>query len=243
MKRFFSVMVFSVVLAFAALASAYGSEGTPNDVLAVRRCSDFAVNGKGDNRQWDSVEWTALVKLDSKGADYATRFKIMYSAKGIYVLFAGDDSKITSPFTRDFDKIFKGDVFEVFFQPNPAVPAYFEYEVTPLARELVLLLVQDEDGIRSWAPWPYERDKVSKKVTVSGGPQRDGASISSWTAELFFPYGILSPLKGVPPAKGAQWRANFCRLDYDSGSMVKWAWAPIDTSFHELERYYTLIFQ
>jgi hypothetical protein len=65
----------------------------------------------------------------------------------------------------------------------------------------------------------------------------------SWMAECFFPYGLLNPLKPVPPAKGDTWNANFCRLDYDSGKMVKWSWSPVQRSFHEYKVYRAMIFR
>jgi Domain of unknown function (DUF1083). len=214
----------------------------PDTLYVVPRCDDFSINGKGDHPQWEKTAWTYLQKLDKGGRNYATRFKILYSAKGIYVLFEGEDNRITSNYTKDFDKIFKADVFEVFFHPNPDEPLYFEYEVSPLNKELVLFMTNRNQSISGWAPWPYEKNKVRKKVTIYGGAMKPGAAIQSWRAEIFFPYDLLSPFQNMPPVKGTRWKANFCRLDYDSGHMVKWAWAPIDTSFHEYHRYYSLLF-
>jgi hypothetical protein len=202
-------------------------------LVSVHYCSDFMVTGKGDNTQWQNAAWVHLNKLDTGGKDYKSRFKVLYSNTGIYVLFNGEDSKITSPFTKDFDKIYYGDVFEVFFHPDDKEPVYFEYEVSPLANELVLLLTQRRGVISAWAPWPYENGKVQKKVFVR---------TSYWTAEIFIPYSLLSSFKNVPPVKGTRWKANFCRLDHDTGAMVKWAWAPVDTSFHELHRFYSMVF-
>jgi hypothetical protein len=210
--------------------------------LIVRFCRDFKITGNGDNAQWRKTDWVNLQKLDKGGRDYKSQFKILYSPKGIYVLFYGEDEKITSSFKNDFDKLFQGDVFEVFFNTNPENSIYFEYEISPLNKELVLYMVNRNGMISGWAPWPYEEDKVERSVSISGGKMEPGAAITSWKAELFFPYGLLSPFPRVPPVKGTHWNANFCRLDYDSGGIIKWAWAPVDTSFHELHRYYSLTF-
>lgn len=215
----------------------------PNNSLLVRSCQDFQINGKGDNLQWCKTVWTELKKLDSGGTDYKSCFKILYSFTGIYVLFYGEDDKITSHFKKDFDEIFKADVFEVFFHINSSEPIYFEYEISPLNKELVLLMVNRNEIISAWAPWQYEkRRKVQKSVSISGGEMKPGAKIKSWKAELFFSYELLSAFQNIPPVKGTRWNANFCRLDYDSGTMIKWAWAPVDNSFHELDRFYSLIF-
>jgi hypothetical protein len=89
-----------------------------------------------------------------------------------------------------------------------------------------------------WLPWHYENDRrVKKAVQVEGGRMELNAAISGWSAELFFPYSIFNPLQNSPPSSGTTWNANFYRLDYDSGTMIKWAWSPIDKSFHEFEKF------
>jgi hypothetical protein len=84
---------------------------------------------------------------------------------------------------------------------------------------------------------------VLKQVYVKGGEALPGATIQSWSAELFFPYALLLPLENVPPTPGMCWKANFCRLDYDTGNMIKWSWSPIQTSFHEFQAYRTIEFR
>lgn len=224
--------------------SRYNDSSLPDTPLVVRSCQDFQITGNGDNAQWRKIVWTDLQKMDAGGKDYKSRFKILYSSTGIYVLFNGEDEKITSPFKNDFDKIFKADVFEVFFHTNPIEPIYFEYEISPLKKELALLMINRNGIISGWAPWPYEKErKVQKLINISGGKMEPGSTIKSWIAELFFSYNLLSAFQNTPPVKGTRWNANFCRLDYDSGSMIKWAWAPVSNSFHELDRYYSLLFE
>jgi hypothetical protein len=102
-------------------------EGQSQDTipLLVRNCPDFNLTGKGDNNEWTRTEWNYLTKLDTGGKMYTSKFKILYSAKGIYVLFYGDDDKISTQFDKDFEDLFKGDVFEVFFHTDPKTPIYF----------------------------------------------------------------------------------------------------------------------
>jgi hypothetical protein len=212
--------------------------------LLVHKCADFTITGKGENAEWQKTKWIDLNKMDEAGKKYESKFKILYSATGLYVLFSGEDDKITSAYKNDFDNLFDGDVFEVFFHPDIAEPIYFEYEISPLNKELVLLILNRKGKFGGWVPWHYEdKNKVVKNVIIHGGPMEPGASIKSWTAELFFPYRILNPLLNVPPVSGSRWNANFCRLDYDSGTMVKWAWSPVEKSFHEYKKYYSLLFE
>lgn len=212
--------------------------------LLVRRCDDFSLTGKGDQPVWAKTEWHYLKKLDPEGEDFETKFKILYSATGIYVLFFGRDNVVSTQYDQDFGDLFKGDVFEVFFHPEPGTPLYFEYEINQLGKELVLLIPNFSGSLHGWTPWHYEGDHIVKKmVDVVGGKAEAKAAIRSWTAELFFPFDLLQPLHNVPPVSGTIWNANFYRLDYDSGSMVKWAWSPVSRTFHEYQNFRPLKFE
>jgi hypothetical protein len=135
-------------------------------------------------------------------------------------------------------------VFEVFFHPDTTMPLYLEYEINAISKELVLLVPNLNGRASGWLPFHYTgRRQVQKMVSVVGGKTEMGAAIKSWSAELFFPYAIFDPLLNVPPVSGTVWHANFYRLDYDSGSMVKWSWAPIEHSFHEFRKFGSIRFE
>ena len=212
--------------------------------LLVRSCPDFDLTGKGDNSEWNKAEWNYLTKLDTGGKTYPTKFKVLYSAKGIYVLFNGDDDKISTQYDTDFGDLYKGDVFEVFLHTDPKTPMYFEYEINQLNKELVLLIPNINGRAYGWLPWRYEKERsVKKMVNVVGGKNVSGAAITSWSAELFFPYDLLRPLGNLPPKSGTVWNANFYRLDYDSNKAKKWAWSPVQNHFHEPEKFRPIRFE
>lgn len=212
--------------------------------LLVKKCPDFDLTGTGDNSEWARTEWNYLEKLDTGGKSYTSKFKILYSEKGMYVLFSGDDDKISTSFDKDFGDLFKGDVFEVFFHTDPKTPIYLEYEVNQLNKELVLLVPSVNGNAYGWIPWHYEKNRrISKMVNVVQEKKIENRAINSWTAELFFPYDLFKPLNNVPPTSGTLWNANFYRLDYDTGKMIKWAWGPVQHSFHELERFRVVKFE
>src|SRR5438552_7323516 len=138
--------------------------------LLVTKCPDFDLTGKGDNNEWAKTQWNYLTKLDEGGKIYTTKFKILYSAKGVYVLFNGDDDKISTQYDKDFDDLFKGDVFEVFFHTDPHTPVYFEYEINQLNKEVVLLIPKINGNAHGWIPWQYEKERTVKKmINVVGG--------------------------------------------------------------------------
>lgn len=243
MKPLF-LLVFILCFQYSFSKKIYIPGLTPDTPLIVHHCSDFTITGKGDNAEWEKAKWTPLIKINKEGKENKTEFKILYSATGIYVLFKGNDEKITSDYEHDFENLFTADVFEVFFHPYPSEPVYFEYEVSPLDKELVLLILNRNGKFGGWVPWHYEdKNKVVKKVNINGGEMKSNAAIQSWSAELFFPYKLLNPLLNVPPVSGSRWNANFCRLDYDTGNQVMFSWSPVEKSFHEYKKYYSLQFE
>ena len=224
----------------------YGNEKPPIKAsLVVKKSVDFTITGDGSSPEWKKTEWIPLIKLDTGGEEDKTQFKIVYSSKGIYLLFEGKDQKITTKYDTDFDNLFEGDVFEVFFHPDLGQPLYLEYEVNHLDKELVLLIPNIKGKLHGWRPWHYENERlVVKKVHIEGGGKAEmGGAIKSWSAELFFPFALFVPLANVPAVSGTTWNANFYRLDYDTGKMIKWAWKPIIKSFHEFEKYGQIRFE
>ncbi len=212
--------------------------------MTVLKCEDFDVTGQGDAKAWQKAEWIPLQRRPGGHHDYTARIKMLYSAKGIYVLFDGTDSRLTSTLTEDFTNLWTEDVYECFFWPHEEDPVYFEYEISPLGYELPILVPNLNGQFMGWRPWHYEGDrKIQKKVSVTGGAQKSMATASGWTAEVFIPYELLKPMRNLPPQKGSRWRANFYRVDYDNGQSTGWDWARVGPSFHEINGFGTVIFE
>lgn len=204
------------------------------DTLTIQRVPDFTVNGKGSNPAWSNTLWHKIEKIDTASTSYNSQFKILYSDKGIYLLFHGTDEKITGRYKKDFTNMFHADVFEAFFHTDTSFPIYFEYEINPHNKELPILIPNLKGRLMGWRPWHYEGERRTKKAV---SVEKEKGKIKSWTAEVFIPFALLDPLPNNRPRSGTVWHANFCRLDYDSGKMIKWAWSPIAVSFHEYKKY------
>ena len=250
--RFSSAPVFFLSTALLLICTAIspkpvcaGLSGYPEDsALLVKHCNDFEITGAGSDAEWNRAAWHSLTKIDHFGPDYSGRIKMLYSSSGIYVLFNGEDRRITTSALEDMSEVYEGDAFEVFFFPDTARGVYFEYEINALGKQLVLALAKSGNKRSAWLPWSKSPGQINRKVAVAGGDMQPNASISGWTAELFFSYEVLNLVCGQPPKAGDEWRANLCRLDYDNGRPpVKWSWSPgITNSFHELAQFRRLKF-
>ena len=215
----------------------------PARVLLVQRTADFTVDGTGGAPAWSKVEWEPLVPRAAAGPSFATRVKMLYSPTGLYVLMDGADRTLTATMKEDFLDLWNEDVFEFFLWPDERYPVYFEYEISPLGFELPILIPNFGGQFLGWRPWHYEgKRRIQKAVAVRGGPAASGAAITGWTAEVYVPYDLLRPLQNVPPQPGTKWRANFYRMDYDSGRSAAWDWARVGRTFHDYAKFGTLVF-
>lgn len=237
--------LFTLALATAAslpTAAMQGSSSLPE--LAVPRVDDFAVTGRGDNPAWNAVPWTTLNVRNNVADAPATRIKVAYSSTGIYVFMDAVDRTLTATYQEDFSDLWTEDVFEAFLWPDERDPLYFEYEVSPLGRELPILIPNLDGKFLGWRPWHYGGDRrVRHETSIVGGPKESGATIQGWRAEIKIPYALLEPLRNVPPQKGTRWRANFYRVDYDGGRAIQWDWARVGRTFHDFRRFGTLRFE
>lgn len=211
--------------------------------LSVRPSPDFEVTGKGENAAWQQAEWTALRRREPASHPYESRFKMVYSSTGLYFLMDATDRTLTATMNEDFMDLWNEDVFEVFLWTDERYPVYFEYEISPLNRELPIIIPNFGGQFLGWRPWHYEGNRQTRKNTsIQGGPRESRAAIEGWRAEFFIPYTLLKPLQNVPPKAGTVWRANFYRMDHDGGKRTQWEWAPVGPSFHEYQKFGDLVF-
>ncbi|MGE5295880.1 MAG: carbohydrate-binding family 9-like protein [Solirubrobacterales bacterium] len=245
-RRMLSAAVIGVLSCGGFWMSMQQSPGAeaPIKTLRVAQTEDFDINGRGDAETWSKVAWTPLPSHAAGGHPYATQFKMLYSRTGLYVLMDGEDRRITATMGEDFLDLWNEDVFEFFLWPDERHPVYFEYEISPLGFELPILVPNFDGQHLGWRPWHYEGNrKIRKATTVFGGPRQSGATVTGWRAEVFVPYELLKPLRNVPPQPGTRWRANLYRVDYDETDNASWSWTPVNSSFHEFEKFGVLIFE
>lgn len=212
--------------------------------LKVPRTADFEITGEGAAPAWQAASWEPLARRSADGHPYDAKVKVLYSERGLYVLMSGSDRKLTATMQEDFQDLWNEDVWEFFLWPDPRQTVYFEYEISPLGKELPILIPNFEQRFLGWRPWHYDGPRrIRKAVKATPGPAASGTAASAWTAEVFVPYELLAPLGNVPPKPGATWRANFYRVDYDDGRTTSWHWSPVGKSFHEFEKFGTLQFE
>ncbi|MBI4586455.1 MAG: carbohydrate-binding family 9-like protein [Planctomycetes bacterium] len=249
-KLFIAVCLFLILLVlllnwrFVSNYPIASSDEPSRPELTVKATEDFEVDGNGTNAAWHKSEWVKLNQRGQGPQDYEARFKALHSKTGLYFLMEGTDRRLTTTLKEDFLDLWNEDVFEVFLWTDERYPVYFEYEISPLNFELPILIPNFDGKFLGWRPWHYEGARqIRKRTAAIGGPKEPGAEVQGWRAEFFIPHELLRPLQNVPPRPGARWRANFYRVDHDGGKSTGWDWARVGSSFHEYQKFGTLIFE
>jgi len=215
------------------------AQAASNGELMVKRTADFELTGDGTAQAWKSAAWFPLTKRKGP-AEYQTRAKLIYSDTGIYCVIDCSDKKITSTFSEDFADLWKEDVVEIFLWTDESTPLYFEYELSPLNRELPIIVPNFDGDFFGWRPWHYEGARKTRHATKI--IKDDKGNPTAWVAEFFIPYALLKPLENVPPKSGTKWKANLYRNDYDE-AQSSWTWQPVQTNFHDYKRFGTIVFE
>jgi hypothetical protein len=228
-----------IFLLLMHLASLVCGQNNPVDTITVAPTKDFVVSADLESPNWRAVEW---IELPQRQGDtrYSTKVRLMYSEKGIYANFHCEDKKISATKTEDFTDLWKEDVFEIFFWTDESAPIYFEYELSPLNKELAILVPNFNGDFLGWKPWQYEG---SRRTSHAVQIQKNDGDVTGWTGEFFIPYSLLKPLQNVPPKKGGKWRVNIYRIDYDNSARSGWAWKPVRTTFHDYESFGVMKFE
>lgn len=252
MHSFKKMFVLFFFLCTSTMLVAQGS------IVKVKHTSDFTITGDGSNAAWNSAAWNTITQRSSEvlkkenwyitddrlklnDIQYQTQFKILYSDKGIYCLFQCEDSAITATIREDFGDLFNEDVVEAFFWPDTSDVIYFEYELSPLNYELPLIIFNKEGNVNGWLPFYYRTGRRTSHA-IKLNKDKIAAGRFTWTAEFFIPYTLLSSLNNIPPKKGAQWRANFYRIDYDKEPVFS-SWQLTRESYHDPEKFGVIEFE
>lgn len=210
--------------------------------LVLNRQEDFALSPEAEEK-FRSAAWHRLKKVGGR-KDYRTEFKAVYSDTGLYFLFRCEDKKISCSFQKDGEDLYTEDVLELFLQPDDRHPLYLEYELSPLGRELVLMVSHNGEAFYGWLPFHYKGERKVEHITWgTDGEIAPGALCDEWRAMLYLPFALFEGTVERYPEKGTVWRGNLFRIDYDDGEASRYAYAPAcGTAFHDFEKFEEIIF-
>lgn len=177
----------------------------------------------------DDPVWATAAKFsiqnDEMGnpSPVTTEVMISYDSNNIYIAYNSSEptpGKIKATITKRDGPTFYDDSAEMFFDPWGKRQQYYQLAVNTLGTEFDAKL-NDASVNLTWT--------ASAKQTDKG-----------WTAEIAVPFSSL----GVnTPAQGNAWNVNFARNRWVTGKAEYLIWSVPYGSFHQPDRFGTIIFK
>jgi hypothetical protein len=239
----------SLIVSVAATISATGQDPAGPPVTREAVCRWVDVPPKLDGKL-DDAAWKDATPIDRFSAYWArretgtgTRAYLVWDNDFLYFAGTMTDAELRSFGRKRNEKLWEGDVFELFLKPAEDQPAYYEFQVNP--RSVILELAfakrgEDFDTLAAKPPMGLEAVAV-----VEGSLDQPGDRDRGWTVEGRIPWSAFAATGGRPKP-GATWRFAICRYDYgpDGTQPVLMSSAPLTRpSFHRHEDYGRLILE
>jgi len=190
---------------------------------------------------------TLGVSLGKPGEGLApipTQVRLLWDEKWLYIRFTCAAGEIYSPFTHHGDKLYQGDVVEVFLDPKGDAKQWLEVEVSPnnvtMEVQTVLtaepksdanLLLDREIITRDW--W-NNVDYTLPGLRTAASVKKVGEKVTGWTVDIALPGKELMRRMGSAKLSPMTMRANFMRYEYPAPpkpdakrSLIAMNWAPV----------------
>ncbi len=214
---------------------------------AVCRRVDKApvIDGKLDDPAWSSATvidgFSAF--WDRAEVESKTQARLVWDDDALYFAATMTDTELRAFGTQRNDRLWLGDVFELFFKPLADRPEYYEFQVNPRSTILELAFPKRGFDFATLAARPPMG--MAAVAVVDGTLDQPGDRDNGWTVEGRIPWSVFAPTGGRPEP-GASWRFALCRYDYgpEGTKPVTMSSAPLtQPSFHRYEDYGLLSFR
>ena len=202
------------------------------------------IDGKLDEHVWKSAVVIERFPAfwSNKESGKGMRARLLWDKDALYFAGTMTDSEIKSIGTKRNDRLWEGDVFELFFKPFDDRPEYYEFQVNPKSVILELPFAMRGEDFDKVAALPASGYKAVARV--DGTVDRPSDVDRGWSVEGRIPWEAFAKTGGRPEA-GASWKFAICRFDYgpEGTKSVEMSSAPLRRfSFHRYEDYGVLRF-
>ncbi len=160
--------------------------------------------------------------VQEAGFAQSTRLRIGYSDSALGISFECEDTQLSATTEEDMADLSREDVVVVRVWPTDG-DRYFQLYASPLQNKTAHWI--SASGEEPGKPEGFEQIRIASRVIGEGSFGTPGKpnqqNVEGWSEMISIPFAVL----GVEtPEPGDRWRANFTRLDYDSGSAAVWQW-------------------
>jgi hypothetical protein len=187
------------------------------------------LDGKLDDPFWQKAgKVTGFVGLSRRELDRVQpTVLIAYTNAGLYLgetVPLPDGRRPQATLTAHNSSVYSEDAFELFLQPLPSSPAFFQLLANAIGTEAEYQYADTGEAVKGYNP-EWQVATSSKE--------------SEWTAEVFIPFKSLG-LSG-PPKAGDVWGANIA-IDSASGFPSAKSWAFADGNYERPMTFGELLF-
>lgn len=218
---------------------------TPS-VVAVRSPQPLSLDGKLDEEVYKKASKIYLKNsMDKKEIGdpaYESYAQVAYDDRYLYVAFSCKDQDIHSSFTQRDEHLWKEEAVEFFIDTDKEPNNYLEFEVSP-RNVLYDSYIVDPKNIDVPATSKLDLADIQTAVHVEGTVNQRKDQDQRWTVEMAIPFAEM--VEDFTPAmlKDASWKVNFYRINRDKSPLEYMAWSPTQGSFHQPDKFGTLIFR
>ncbi|HUT26268.1 MAG TPA: carbohydrate-binding family 9-like protein [Sumerlaeia bacterium] len=162
-------------------------------------------------------------------ADAQTRATVLYDDANLYVAVECEETSVGSIVAlaqkHGDSSIFSDDDVEVFISPKGGGEIYYHFAANSRGARY-------EATGNDWSPAStWGRRKESWSVDAKVGED-------NWTLLFTIPFAVFEEV----PSEGSVWRINVCRQRRAGGKTDLTAWSPVQSSFHQPEKFGLLMF-
>lgn len=185
----------------------------------------------------------SITKEPTGDPAYESYAQVAYDDTYLYIAFSCNDQDIHSSFTKRDEYLWKEEAVEVFIDTDDNNPNdYVEIEVSP-KNVLYDSYIVNPQKIDVEGTLKYNLQGIQTAVNLGGttGNRRD--IDQNWTVEIAIPFAEIA--QGFHPyqLQDADWKINFYRINQDASPLKYMAWSPTQGSFHQPEKFGTIIFK
>jgi len=219
-RKLIGAALWIVCFLTVSMACQSKSKVTEDSHLPEYQChfvnADITITGKIDNPLWQKVEVIQLGNpIDGKPGRFATKVRLLYSDKYLYIAFECEDDSVWGTLTGHDEAIFNEECVEAFICPSGKMRQYYEINVSPLNTVFDALILNGRPTNGEWANFRTWKDftceGLQTKVHVNGELGKAGAK--GWTAEYAIPFSAIIGSDNLVPVNNETWRINFYRID------------------------------
>ena len=231
----------------AAIRALFPMLGTTTPfVKAVKTAGPMKLDGKLDEPVYQIASKVylknSITKAPVEDPGYTTSAQVFYDETTFYIAFSCNDRDIHSSFSKRDEHLWEEEAVEVFIDVDSEPQNYVEIEVSP-KNVLFDSYIVDPKKIDVPGTAAFDLPGIRTAVSVDGTLGNRGDSDKNWSVEIAIPFSDLVKNFNPDQLKDFNWKINFYRISQDGIPLQYMAWSPTQGSFHQPDKFGSIIFR